>query len=380
MRNVFGLDGHAIPDLGYQGQIMPRQSIRELVSKNTLLAQEPWDETQFQPASVDLRLGHRAWRVRASFLTGRIQSVKEKLKELNAVGFTLENGAVLERGCVYVVELIEHVNLPPTISAVANPKSSTGRLDVFTRLITDFGNTFDHVPGGYRGRLYAEVSPCSFSIKVQTGSRLNQLRLRQSNPQQTDPRLSDRKILELHIQHRIVNTSTIVISDGLHLHVDLYGGTETPVGYKARRYTDIIDVDKVSSYEIIDFWETITDWGNGNLILDPSSFYILASREKIQIPSGYAAEMAPIDPSMGEFRVHYAGFFDPGFGSNQNGLPGSQAVFEVRSHEVPAMLQDGQPICRLAFEKTAAEPDVLYGQDSTSNYQGQGLRLSKHFR
>lgn len=380
MRNMFGLDGRNIPDIGHEGLILPRQAIRDLVRRSQLMAREPWDEAQFQPASVDLRLGLRAWRVRASFLTGRMKSVREQLKELNAVEISLENDTIFERGCVYVVELMEHVDLPFDISAVANPKSSTGRLDVFTRLITDFGDVFDHVRVGYKGRLYAEVSPCSFSIKVRTGSRLNQLRFRQSNPHQVEPRLSDSQILALHIEHRIINLSRIVISNGLWLHVDLRGEKDQPVGYKARRYTDILDVDKVGAYETFDFWEKITDWGDGTLILDPSSFYILASRERIQIPAGYAAEMVPIDTSMGEFRVHYAGFFDPGFGSTQDGLPGSRSVFEVRSHEVPAMLEDYQPICRLAFEKAAAEPDVLYGQTGTSNYQGQGLRLSKHFR
>src|SRR5215207_4237424 len=363
--------------------LLPRQEIRTLVDRNALSASQPWDETQFQPASVDLRLGSRAFRVRASFLPGRRKTVEQQLAELKADEISLEAGAVFERGCVYVVELLERVALPDSIAAVANPKSSTGRLDVFTRLIADRGDVFDRVPDGYDGRLYAEVSPRSFSVKVRQGSRLNQIRFRRRNSQQdklVDFRLLDKDIRDLHQRSMLVD-GDLQVRHGLVLHIELGGvGAEGLVGYRAQRHTDIIDVDRTGAYAVEDYWEPIRARADKRLILDPNEFYILVSKEKLHIPSGYAAEMVPIDPMMGEFRVHYAGFFDPGFGAAADGRPGSRAVLEVRSHEVPVMLEDGQTVCRLAYEAMAGEPDTLYGQIGTSNYQGQALKLSKHFR
>jgi dCTP deaminase len=293
----------------------------------------------------------------------------------------LTAGAVLEKGCVYVVELLEHLRLPESIAALANPKSSTGRLDVFTRLIADRSEVFDSVAGGYEGRLYAEISPRSFSIKVRKGSRLNQIRFRRRNSQQdqlTEFRLSDRDLRELHEQSRLVD-GEVQVRNGLVLRIELGGiGPERLVGYRAQRHTDLIDVDRIAEYRFGDFWETVPARDDKRLILDPNEFYILASKERLHIPPHLAAEMVPIDPTMGEFRVHYAGFFDPGFGFTPEG-PGSRAVLEVRSHEVPFILDDGQMVCRLAFEKMAGAPDSLYGQIGTSNYQGQELKLSKHF-
>jgi len=281
-----------------------------------------------------------------------------------------------------VVELLEHLRLPETIAALANPKSSTGRLDVFTRLIADRSEVFDSVAGGYRGRLYAEISPRSFSVKVRKGSRLNQIRFRRRNSQQhelTEFRLSDRELRELHGETPLVD-GDLQVRNGLMLHIELGGiGRERLVGYRAQRHTDLVDVDRVGEYRFEDFWETVRARDDRRLILDPNEFYILASKERLHIPAHLAAEMVPIDPLMGEFRVHYAGFFDPGFGQTPQG-PGSRAVLEVRSHEVPFILDDGQMVCRLAYEKMAAEPDGLYGQIGTSNYQGQELKLSKHFR
>jgi dCTP deaminase len=363
--------------------LLPRQDIRTLVDRNVLRAREPWDEAQFQPASVDLRLGPRAYRVRASFLPGRRKTVAQQLAELRADEISLQAGAVFERGCVYVVELLEYVALPDSIAAVANPKSSTGRLDVFTRLIADHGDVFDAVPGGYAGPLYAEVSPRSFSVKVRQGSRLNQIRFRRRNAQHDelkDFRLSDRAIRDLHARAPLVDGDPAV-RHGLVLHIELGGmGPDGLVGYRAQRHTDIIDLDRAGAYAVEDYWEPIRARADKRLILDPNEFYILASKERLHIPAGFAAEMVPIDPMMGEFRVHYAGFFDPGFGATPNGRPGSRGVLEVRSHEVPVVLEDGQTVCRLAYEEMAGEPDALYGQIGTSNYQGQALKLSKHFR
>lgn len=386
-----GPDAPLLPDIfgSRSGQLsgraglLPRQEIRTLVHRRVLRANQDWDEGQFQPASLDLRLGARAFRVRASFLPGRDRTVEQQLVELNGEEISLRDGAVFERGCVYVVELLEHVHLPETIAAIANPKSSTGRLDVFTRLITDRCEVFDSVVGGYQGRLYAEVSPRSFSVKVRQGSRLNQIRFRRRNSQQDelkDFRLSDDKVRDLH-ERRMLVDGDLKVRNGLMLHIELGGiGAQRLVGYRAQRHTDLVDIDRVGQYRFADFWETIAARTDRRLILDPDEFYILASKERLYIPSGYAAEMVPIDPMMGEFRVHYAGFFDPGFGFTPEGRPGSRAVLEVRSHEVPVLLSDGQMVCRLAYEEMAGEPDTLYGQGGTSNYQGQELKLSKHFR
>jgi dCTP deaminase len=363
--------------------LLPRQEIRKLVGRKVLWATHPVEESQYQPASLDLRLGSKAYRVRASFLPGPDSTVEKKLSELTSGEIRLDEGAVLEKGCVYVVELLERLELPSTISALANPKSSTGRLDVFTRLIADRSDVFDTVPGGYQGPLYAEVSPRSFSIKVRRGTRLNQLRFRRRNPNQDESGhgpLTDQKLRELHETTKLVD-GELHVRDGLVLRVELGGiGPERLVGYRAQRHTDIIDMEHVGGHRIQDYWEPIRAREDGRLILDPNEFYILASKERLHIPPGFAAEMVPIDPLMGEFRVHYAGFFDPGFGFTEHGDPGSRAVLEVRSHEVPFILEDGQPVGRLAYERLAEEPDGLYGQIGTSNYQGQELKLSKHFR
>lgn len=365
--------------------VLPRQDIRKLVQRSMIRSiTGQFVESQFQPASLDLRLGHKAYRVRASFLPGPHKSVEQALSDLTQDAVSLEQGAILEKNCVYVVELMESLDdLPTTISAFANPKSSTGRLDVFTRLIADRASMFDTVPGGYSGKLYAEISPASFSIKVRRGSRLNQLRFRRRNSGQEEAagfRVSDKELRDIHKDTPLVD-DVPVIQNGLQFSIHLAGSHigET-IGYQAQRFTDVIDVDRVGEYEIDDFWTPIPARPSKRLILDPHQFYILASKEKLHIPPRFAAEMAPIDPTMGEFRVHYAGFFDPGFGIGANGAPGSRGVLEVRSHEVPFLLEDGQVVGRLAFERMAAVPDALYGQIGTSNYQGQALKLSKHFR
>lgn len=362
--------------------LMPRQGIRDLVGRGVLRAVEPIRESQYQPASLDLRLGRRAFRVRASFLPGGEASVEDKLQTLGWEEIDLAEGAIFERGCVYVVELMEHLELPESVSASANPKSSTGRLDVFTRLIADRSEVFDAVGGGYRGRLYAEVSPRTFSVKVRKGTRLNQIRFRHRNSQHDELdgfRLSDARLRELHAVSPLVD-GAISIRNGLALRIELAGlGPSGLVGYRAQRHTDVIDLDRVGHYRPEDYWEAIAARSDRRLILDPNEFYILVSKERLHIPPSLAAEMVPIDPLMGEFRVHYAGFFDPGFGYAPDGHPGSRAVMEVRSHEVPFNLEDGQMVCRLAYERMAEEPDALYGSIGTSNYQGQDLKLAKQF-
>ena len=368
-------------DLGTRPGVLPRQRIKAMIRRRMIQSAVEIEEGQLQPASLDLRLGAKAYRVPASFLPGKSKTVEQQLSELECDEISLEAGAVLERGAVYVVELLECLDLPESVAALANPKSSTGRLDVFTRLIADHSDVFDAVPGGYRGKIYTEISPCSFSIRARRGSKLNQIRFRRRNPAQAESAsfaVPDRDLLERHRLSPLVD-GPIRTRHGLILSVDLKG-EQSLVGYRAQKFTGVIDVDRVAGYQAGDFWERVHVPSFDKLILDPNQFYILASRERIQIPPDWAAEMVPIDPAMGEFRVHYAGFFDPGFGATAEGRPGSRAVLEVRSHEVPFILEDGQAIGRLIYEPVAEAPDLLYGQTDTSNYQGQGLKLSKHFR
>lgn len=366
--------------------LLPREKIAVMVRRKFIQAEADIEESQLQPASLDLRLGARAYRIRASFLPGRELRVEERLRGImgDAEAISLEgNGAVLERGCVYVIPLLEYLNLPKDIAGIANPKSSTGRLDVFTRLTCDKSDAFDRVPRGYEGRLYAEVSPRSFSVRVRKGSRLNQIRFRRLNSQQlerTDFGIDEKELCERHAKMPLVGGDLEARRNGLVLHVDLHGASGGGViGYRAQKHADILDVDRIGAYRAADYWEPIRARPDKRLILDPDEFYILASRELLQIPPDLAAEMVPIDPSMGEFRVHYAGFFDPGFGAGAGQYPSARAVLEVRSYEVPFFLEDGQIVGRLVYEKLAGRPQQLYGAGGGSNYQGQGLKLSKHF-
>jgi dCTP deaminase len=362
-----------------------RRKIKAMANRPRKLIRSgpPIDETQFQPASLDLRLGKEAYRVRASFLPGRDRTVKEHLDSLNPERISLTGeGAVLERGIVYVARLTESLALLPSISGAANPKSSTGRLDIFTRLIVDGAEAFDEVPVGYGGELWLEISPRSFSVRVREGSRLNQIRFRSRNSQQIgklDFTLSDDEIRKCHAATPLVDAD-LQVREGLVMRIDLAGGRDKIVGYRAIKNSVVIDVDRPRGYAAEDFWDPLRARADKRLILDPEEFYILASREKMQIPSDLAAEMAPIDPAIGEFRVHYAGFFDPGFGQGADGRPNARAVLEVRSRDVPFLLEDGQPVGRLVFERLGDVADELYGATSVSNYQGQGLKLSKHFR
>jgi len=351
----------------------------------------PFAPDQIQPASLDLRLGAIAYRVRASFLPGPGTTVAQRIAELKLHEFSLAGGAVLETGCVYIVPLIESLALPADIAAAANPKSSTGRLDVFTRVIADETRGFDRIAGGYHGPLYAEISPKTFPVLVREGSRLSQLRLRRGAAS-----LGADALRALHASERLVDRTEAVMGDGVAVSIDLSGvphqrgnghgdgrGTghaDGVVGYRAKRHTAVIEVERRGAYEVADFWEPIVARADKSLILDPDEFYILASNEAVQVPPDYAAEMVPFDPLVGEFRVHYAGFFDPGFGYAGAGGTGSRAVLEVRSREVPFILEHGQIVGRLVYEKMLARPDQLYGQGIGSNYQAQGLKLSKHFR
>ncbi len=326
-----------------------------------------------QPASLDLALGARAWRLRASFLPGRERKVADRLDDgLAMQAIDLSDGAVFERGCVYLVELQERLALPADVCGAANPKSSTGRIDVFVRLVADYGAAFDEAPAGYEGPLYAEISPRSFSIIAREGSSLNQLRLKKGAV-----RLDDAALAALHGKTPLVDGAA-AIDGGLGLSVAL--DRDGLVGWRARRHSALIDVDKKAVLDPREYFEPMEPQKSGFLILDPDEFYILVSKERLVIPPDYAAEMTPISPGLGEFRVHYAGFFDPGFGWSESGGMGSRAVLEVRSRETPFVLEDGQLVARLVYEHMRARPEKLYGEGIGSNYQGQALKLSKHFQ
>ena len=353
--------------------VLPSQVLKRMIAAGEISSAEAVIPEQVQPASLDLRLGHVAYRVRASFLAGQSVPVSDRLEEFTMHEVDLTRGAVLEKGCVYVVPLQESLRLPEGVQAVANAKSSTGRLDLLTRTITDGGTEFDRIPAGYEGPLYAEICPRSFSVLVRPGMRLNQIRFR--NGQGV---LSDETLREIHAATPLVSGDA-VISDGLGFSVDLMPGGTDLVGYRAKPHTGVIDLEKIGHYDASEFWEEVRT-GDGRIILDPGAFYILVSREAVTIPPGYAAEMAPYMAMVGEFRVHYAGFFDPGFGWAEAGGAGSRGVLEVRCHEAPFVLEHGQVVGRLIYEEMSEEPGTLYGAGIASNYQGQGLKLSKHFR
>jgi dCTP deaminase len=359
--------------------LLPSQLLREAVIQGReILSPQPIGDDQIQPASLDLRLGEVAYRVRASFLPGAGASVRDKLDLLSMHRIDLTQGAVLEKDCVYIVPLLEYVSLRKRTSAAANPKSSTGRLDVFARVITDYGTEFDRIREGYKGPLFAEVSPRAFSILVRTGSRLVQLRIRRGSPG-----FSDTALRRLHEEVGLIEgpAGPKTIRNGLPFTVDVAGDEATGiVGYKARRHTDVIDMDRSCHYDARDFWEPVYSHRGDGIVLDPDDFHILASREAVVVPPDHAAEMLPYDTFVGEFRVHYAGFFDPGFGAPESGGAGSRAVLEVRSHEVPFLIEHGQVVGRLVYERLIARPDKLYGTTIGSSYQKQGLALSKHFR
>ena len=372
--------------------ILSSQEILDLISKNIINSNQGIDKDTIQPASLDLRLGNKAWRVPASFLPGKGNKVSSRLRDLAMHEFSLIDGAVLECGCVYIVKLLESVSLTDDLTGIANPKSSTGRLDIFTRLIVDGAQEFEEVPAGYEGPLYAEISPRTFSVLVRMGSRLNQLRLRRGISFTSDKEM---EILQEHVG-LVRNQDSLELPDkiknGVPLSVDL-SGENGLVGFKARKHSMLIDVDKPNFYKRELFWEKITTEDlihsthfsknnnhSGALILSPDAFYILASKEYVAVPSNYAAEMRAYDTKVGEFRAHYAGFFDPGFGLSELGASKTKAVLEVRSHDVPFLIEQEQTVCRLVYEPMASIPKQLYGEvGSASNYQAQGLKLAKHF-
>lgn len=365
--------------------VLASQHLRRALTKGWIGTSTPYSipPTTIQPASIDLRLGESAWPLRCSFLPDTGSSVEDKVQDLRFEGhIDLRDGATLDRNRPYLVPLIEELRLPQDIRAKANPKSSTGRLDVFTRVITDRNHRFDEIVHGYKGKLYLEIVPRSFAIKVQTGMALNQLRLISDDSRMTDQEL--RNVHEefplLYVDSHGLRGSEISVSDGLFLSLDLAGRPGTTVGYRAKKTSLPIDLTKIRSYAWQDYWEPVCPEAGNRVVLEPEDFYLLISAEGVCIPPDFAAEMLAYDPTAGELRTHYAGFFDPGFGFSRNGKNmGSRAALEVRAHDVSFMVEHRQPVCKLAFERMAAPPDLLYGEDLGSNYQGQVSMLSKHF-
>jgi dCTP deaminase len=370
-------------ELEYATGILPSQLLRDAIGRTReIQSLDPIGEDQIQPSSLDLRLGNVAYRVRTSFLPGPDRTVAEKLADLSLHSLDLRSGAVLEKNCVYIVPLQEHLALRYRTSATANPKSSIGRINVFARVITDKGTEFDSIKSNYAGPLYAELSPRSFSILVRNGSRLVQLRVRRGRPTSSNAAL---RRLHEEVGFNIVPPGAPIrrelIEGGLAVTVDVIGTRRNGfVGYKAKKNTPVIDIDQINHYNVREFWEPVFTRRGEGIILDPDDFYILASRESVAVPTDQAAEMLAYDTLVGEFRVHYAGFFDPGFGMAETAGTGSRAVLEVRSHEVPFLIEHGQIVGRLVYERLIARPDKLYGGAIGSYYQRQGLALSKHFK
>jgi dCTP deaminase len=391
--------------------VLPIQKLKLLSASGVIVSDDAYPilDDQYQPNSIDLRLGEVAYRVRSSFLPEN-ETVKQKLERLEQYQFSLKDGAVLEENAVYIIPLLERLNLPkshyapsngPKLSAVglengdpirlfaqenlsakANPKSSTGRLDVFTRVITDYSHRFEEITPGYQGPLYVEVVPKSFPIKVKTGQRLNQLRIRHGFEV-----LSDQDLLRIHDQEPILfddtgspmPIETLKVNKGLFMSVHLKGKEGQIIGYKAKKHSNYIDFEKIGHYAVSEFWEPILAGADSMVILEPESFYIFASKERIRVPAKLACEMMAYDTGSGELRTHYAGFFDSGFGGTVVDA-GARAVLEVRSHDVPFLIEDGQTLFSMQFEPNSEQPDTMYGREIKSNYQGQDLKLGKHFK
>ena len=359
--------------------ILPSQGIKELISRGQITGSRPITEEQIQPASLDLRLGDIAHRVRASFVPG-LGTVEAKIKELRMTRVDLTSAAVFEKDCVYIVPLLEELHLPDSISGKANPKSTTGRLDIFTRLIYDYGLEFDRLPAGYKGRLYAEIVPRAFTVGIRAGMKLSQLRFVEgpANSQNTEIQELERKEPVVYLDED--QPAKALFDKGLRITVNLEGGADEVIAYKARPNAPLIELDKINHYSPEEFWEPLYQNESRSLILDAGAFYILASRERVRVRPDFAAEMVPFDPSDGEFRIHYAGFFDPGFGYGSSDIKGTRAVLEVRAHEVPFLIEHGQLVGRLNYMRLLSRPDKIYGVQIGSSYQQQALSLSKQFR
>ncbi|MBI5644440.1 MAG: 2'-deoxycytidine 5'-triphosphate deaminase [Deltaproteobacteria bacterium] len=377
-------------DMARNSGVLSCQQIKKSINKRHVFSRSvPIDDEQIQPASLDLRLGDKAYRLVSSFLPEN-HEVIEKLytpdvySDLVMYEIDISKGGILEKGHVYLIPLMEELNLPTDVHGRANPKSTTGRLDIFARVLTDRNPRFDDIACGYKGKLFLEVMPRSFTINVKEGLSLVQLRLISG-----ECALADSKLKSLHRSSRLLyngdkhlSADEIKVSKGLFMSVDLSGDNSSGViGYKSKRNSHVVDLTKKNHYNIADFWEPLRKNSRGTLILEPEDFYILCSKEKIRVPPRYAAEMVAYEAGSGELRTHYAGFFDPGFGFGLKGeVKGTKAVLEVRAHDVPFMIADGQTFCKLYFEKMLEIPEKIYGPKIGSSYQYQSITLSKQFK
>jgi dCTP deaminase len=378
-----------------QSGILPYQQIRQLMAKGAITAALPIEDRQVQPASLDLRLGTKAYRLLASFLpeqteiTSRLNVLDFYQSDLVMYEMDLTDGAILEKGHVYLVPLLEQLNLPHSLRARANPKSTTGRLDIFTRVVTDLNTGYDEIRAGYRGPLYLEVVPRSFTIKVKTGQSLNQIRFVQGQVTMSDAQLLYQHRTDPLVYHNLASAKPLSsrelrLDRGMFLRIDLKGverDDQPIIGYRAKKNSHVIDLSKVGHYRAVDFWEPIKRRREGSLLLEPEEFYILASKERVRVPPGYAAEMVAYEAACGELRTHYAGFFDPGFGYGGKGeVLGTQVVLEVRPHDVPFLIYDGQTFFKVVYDRMLNAPSHVYGMALGSSYQRQTLTLSKHFK
>jgi dCTP deaminase len=381
-RYLPGLEPEPVSVLSSTTGVLPHQEIEALVAARRIRADVPIVADQIQPASLDIRLGRKCYRIRSSFLPGRAQHVSTKLADLTMHELDLGEPTVLERDCVYLVEAMEELSLHADVSARANPKSTTGRLDIFTRLITDCADRFDRVEKGYRGKLFVEISPRTFSVRVQAGARLNQVRFLRGQPAPADTH-----VRSLHEQHTLlygaggVPVDPEVFDGGLWIRIDLAGGGDGDViGYRARRNAPVVDLSQLRGHPRDDFWEPLRATRSRSIVLTPDEFYILVSAERVRVPLSFAAELVPIEPDVGEFRIHYAGFFDPGFGyGNAGEVKGTPGVLEVRSHEVPFLLEHEQKVGRLVYERLSQPVERAYGGGVGSSYHAQRLALAKQF-
>ncbi len=363
--------------------ILTYNLLKDIVKQGVVRCETPVEEVQYQPASLDVRLGKIAYRIQSSFVPGN-RTVDDVLQGLLMYPIDLESNGILEKNQVYLVPLMESLCLSQHLRVRANPKSTTGRLDMLARVISDYNSRFDEIRAGYRGKLYLEVVPKSFTVRVKPGLSLNQLRFIQGDYLIDDPELKalyQREPLLYDAEDQPIGLDQADIQDGLLMSVDLQGEkNQGIIGYKAKKNSDIVDLSRIGYYDVADFWEPICRHKEDQLILEPEEFYLLRSKEKVRIPPDCSAEMVAYDIGAGEFRVHYAGFFDPGFGYGAGNIPGTYAVLEVRSHEVPYRISHGQPFCKIQYGRNIEAPQVLYGSGTTSNYQRQRLSLSKQFK
>jgi dCTP deaminase len=364
--------------------VLPNQYLEAAVSAGVIEAggwRVPGENVQ--PASLDLRLAETAYRIRCSFLPGN-DTVEQRVKDFIVDEIDLHReGAVLETNRPYLIPLKERLALPPGVRGKANPKSSTGRADVFTRVITDNSARFDEIASGYQGGLYLEVVPLSFPIRVREDLSLNQLRLSVGRAELTDAEVRAHHEAEpiLFADGRPVPASELSLANGLFLGLNLRGDGRGRVGYRARGSAPLLDMTRTAHTDPDAYWEDVRHEDGDRIILTPRNFYLLMSHEAVRIPPSLAAEMTAYDPTSGELRTHYAGFFDPGFGYDATGgIQGSTAALEVRAHDVPFMVEDRQRVCKLTFERMLEQPTLLYGQQIGSSYQGQTETLGKHFR